>query len=49
MQFHLLIGRHLSPDVTQVVMEISGSAAAWELAWGHEKLREACVSVYEDV
>ena len=45
MQSYLLIGCHLCPDVTQVVMEISGSAAAWVLAWGHEELREAWTSV----
>ena len=35
---HLLIGCHLRPQIGQVVMEISSSAASWYLAWLHKEV-----------
>ena len=40
---HLLVGRHLCSDVTEIVMKVSSSTVARILAWSHEQFSETCV------
>ena len=41
-QCYLLVGCHLSFEVTEVVLQVSGATAALHFAWCHERLCYSC-------